>query len=490
MTQKQHASSDVIWTASDAANITSGKLIGDSAATQWSATGIAIDSREVVAGDIFFALQTGATDGHDYVADAFKNGAVCAVVSKHNDEIGSHGSILLVDDTLRALQDLGQGARYRCAAKVIGVTGSVGKTGTKELLAAGLGVQGQTHAAIRSFNNYIGVPLTLASMHAGTDYGVFEIGMNHAGEITPLAKQVKPDIAIITTVAPVHSEHFEDGVTGIAKAKSEIFSGMNQGGHAVVNADIDTFAIVKAQAQLDGVSLITFGRADNADSRLIDCLIAANGSRVRANILGEEITYSLQWSGEHIAMNSIAVLTAIKLAGADIHKAAKALGQLQPPEGRGHREEIDSGEKDNPITLIDESYNASPTSMKAAFKVLALVDPGRGGRRIAVLGDMLELGKDSAKKHADLALPLRANDIDLVYTCGSLMKNLHENLPNDNRGAHCDTSDELSEIVTDVLVPGDVVMVKGSLGSKMKVVVEAMRALPKKKQAKKEKHVI
>ena len=191
-------------------------------------------------------------------------------------------------------------------------------------------------------------------------------------------------------------------------------------------------------------------------------------------------------------MNSIAVLTAVKLAGGDIHKAAKAMGTLEAPSGRGAREYLDIGEEKNPVTLINESYNASPTSMKAAFKVLALIDPGRGGRRIAVLGDMLEMGKDSPAKHADLALPLRAANIDLVYTCGTLMKNLHKNLPNDNKGAHCDTSEQLSEIVTDVLVPGDVVMVKGSLGSKMNVVVEALRLLPKKKrkQKQKEKHVI
>lgn len=489
MIQKNGASSDAIWTAVEAEAVTSGKLTqGD-----WIAYGVSIDSRSVKKGDLFVALK-GDADGHDYVISALKNGAVAAVVSEMPAGCNDSMPLLMVSDTLEALESLGQGARYRSSAKIVAVTGSVGKTGTKELLAAGFGCQGQTHAAKKSFNNHIGVPLTLATMHEGADYGVFEVGMNHAGEIEKLSAQVKPDIAIITTVAPVHLEHFEDGIEGIAKAKAEIFIGMTSGSSAVINCDIDTFAILKAQALVDGVDVITFGKKKDADSVLLECLVAANGTRVRASILGTEIRYMLNWSGEHIAMNSIAALTAVKLAGGNIEKAAQAMESLSAPSGRGHRESINLGEVNNPVTLIDESYNASPTSMQAAFKVLALIDPGRGGRRIAVLGDMLELGKGSEKKHADLSLPIRAANIDLVYTCGSLMKHLHKSLPNDNRGAHADTSKELSEIVTDVLVPGDVVMVKGSLGSKMNVVVEALRSLPEKKtvkaQKKKGRHVI
>ncbi len=492
MTQTQDvalAPSDVIWTAKEAAMMTNGQL-NDSSNAEWMAWGISIDSRTVQKGDIFVALK-GDMNGHDYVRDALEKGAVSAIVSESPKGCASDAPLLMVHDTLVALQDLGQGARYRTAAKIIAVTGSVGKTGTKEMLAAALTPQGNTHAAQKSFNNHIGVPLTLATMHAGSDYGIFEIGMNHAGEITPLSEQVKPDIAIITTVAPVHLEHFEDGIQGIAKAKAEIFAGMGVGSHAVVNHDIETFPILKAQADLDNITLVTFGKSNTSDSILLECLVAANGTRVKASIMGEEISYLLQWSGEHIAMNSIGVLTAIKLAGADIKKAATAMSGLEAPAGRGRREYIDLVETANPVTLIDDSYNASPTSMKAAFKVLALIDPGRGGRRIAVLGDMLELGGDAPKKHADMALPIRTANIDLVYTCGSLMKNLHKALPNDNKGAHCENSTELSEIVTDVLVPGDVVMVKGSLGSKMNVVVEALRALPNKVKTKqKEQNVI
>ncbi len=481
MIQKKRASSDVIWTAIDAVKITEGHMISQDKC-DWNAFGISIDSRTVEAGDLFIALK-GEENGHDYVMEALQKGAVAALVSEMPKGVGRDMPLLMVKDTFEALEALGQGARYRSSAKIIAVTGSVGKTGTKELLSAGLGCQGQTHAAQKSFNNHIGVPLTLASMHAGCDYGVFEIGMNHPGEITPLSVQVKPDISIITTVAPVHLEHFEDGIEGIANAKAEIFTGMSSGSYAVVNHEIDTFAILKSQADLDNIEVITFGR-DGSDSVLLECLVASNGTRVKASILGEEISYMLHWSGAHIAMNSVAVLTAIKLAGGDIHKASHSMGQLEAPAGRGAQEYIDLDGSDNPVTLIDESYNASPISMHAAFKVLALIDPGRGGRRIAVLGNMLELGQTSPQKHSDLALPLRAANIDLVYTCGSLMKNLHTALPNDNKGAHCETSHELSEIVTDVLVPGDVVMVKGSFGSKMNVVVEALRALPPKMKTK------
>ncbi len=317
-------------------------------------------------------------------------------------------------------------------------------------------------------------------MHAGTDFGVFEMGMNHANEITPLSKMVKPDIAIITTIAPVHIESFDNGLDGIIDAKAEIFDGVVDGGVVLLNRDIDSFNILKEKAENKNLKVYSFGEHEDADARIINCLEAANGSRVNAEIMGEEVQYSLQIAGRHIACNALAVFLAVKLAGADIKQAAQAMAKQEPIIGRGKREVIETGVKDNPITLIDESYNASPTAMNAAFKVLALVDPGRGGRRIAVLGDMLELGKDSGKMHADLALPLKAANVDLVYTCGKHMKKLYENLPANQRGVHKENSKELAQIVPDVLIPGDVVMVKGSLGSKMGLVVEALRALPEK----------
>ena len=471
--------SNVIWTAKEAVAATQGEGKGS-----WSATGISIDTRTLQEGDLFVALKGENGDGHAFVKSAIEKGAVAAVVSKEIEGI-SQDKLLIVPDTLKAMEALGKASRERSGAKVIGITGSVGKTGTKEMLATAFGVQGQTHASIKSYNNHWGVPLSLASMHAGTDYGIFEMGMNHPGEISPLTKMVKPDIAIITTIAPVHIEHFDNGIDGIVSAKAEIFEGVATGGVAILNRDSEHFDALKEKAESKKLQVYSFGEHEKADARMLDCLEAANGTRTKAIIDGEEVHYNLQIAGRHIACNALAVLLAVKLTGGDIQKAAGAIARQEPIIGRGKRELIEIYEKENPITLIDESYNASPLAMSAAFKVLALIDPGRGGRRIAVLGDMLELGPDSGKMHADLALPLKAANVDLVYTCGKHMKKLYEQLPANQRGEHKETSKELAQIVPEVLIPGDVVMVKGSLGSKMGLVVEAMRALPDKLKNKK-----
>lgn len=446
------------------------------------ATGVSIDSRTVQPGDLFVAVKGESFDGHDFVGNALEKGAVAAIVSKPVTG-ADENSMIVVADTVKALQDLANVARARSAVRVIGVTGSVGKTGTKDMLGQVFSAIGQTHRSEGNLNNHLGVPLSLSRMHAGCDYGVFEMGMNHAGEITPLSRMVRPHIAIITTIAPAHVENFADGVDGIAKAKAEIFAGMDEHGVALLNRDNPQFERLTSEARQQGIKKIfSFGEDAAADARLVDCLVASNGTRVRADILGEEISFTLKDAGKHIALNALAVLLAAKLLGGDLAKAVSALEAIEPPAGRGRREYLNIGDPDNPVTLIDESYNASPVAMQAAFKVLALIDPGRGGRRIAVLGDMLELGKEGPRLHAELALPLKAANVDLVYTCGTLMKNLHDRIPNDNRGAHADTSVELAQIVPDVLVPGDVVMVKGSYGSKMDVVVEALRALPSRRR--------
>jgi UDP-N-acetylmuramoyl-tripeptide--D-alanyl-D-alanine ligase len=471
--------SNIIWTAKEAIAATHGKCGGD-----WNATGVSIDSRTLQEGDLFVALVGENGDGHAYVKQAIDNGAVAAVVAEPVAGVDAD-KLLIVSDTLKAMEDLGKASRKRTGAKVVGVTGSVGKTGTKEMLATAFKVQGQTHASVKSYNNHWGVPLSLSSMHAGTDYGVFEMGMNHPGEITPLTNIVQPDIAIITTIAPVHIEHFENGIDGIVEAKAEIFAGVKAGGVAILNRDSEHFEALREKAEAKNLKVYSFGEHKDSDACMINCLEAANGTRTKASIAGEEVNYSLQIAGKHIACNALAVLLAVKLAGADIQKAVQAIAQQEPIIGRGKRELIEIYEKDNPITLIDESYNASPLAMSAAFKVLALIDPGRGGRRIAVLGDMLELGPDSGKMHADLALPLKAANVDLVYTCGKHMKKLYEQLPANQRGEHKETSKELAQIVPDVLIPGDVVMVKGSLGSKMGLVVEALRTLPDKLKTKK-----
>lgn len=473
----KQAPSNTLWTSSEATKAVNGRASGE-----WFATGVSIDTRTLEQGDLFVALQGDNSDGHAHVKAALDKGAAAAIVSKTIEGV-DEGKLLIVEDTFKALQDLGKAARNRSAARIVGITGSVGKTGTKEMLGRAFSQFGNTSWSAKSYNNHWGVPLSLARMHAGSDFGIFEMGMNNPDEITPLTQAVRPNIAIITTVAPVHVGNFKDGIAGIAKAKAEIFSGLEKGGVAILNKDNKHFAMLSQEAKNHGVEkILTFGEAEDADARLIDCLVASNGVRVHANILGEEITYVLKDAGWHIAINSLSVLLAVKLSGQDITKAAKALEQIEPPAGRGKREFLDIGDASNPVTLIDESYNASPVAMQAAFKVLALIDPGRNGRRIAILGDMLELGADGAKIHAELALPLKAANIDLVYTCGALMKNLHNALPNDNRKFHAENSLELGQIVPDVLVPGDVVMVKGSLGSKMNVVVEALRALPAKKK--------
>lgn len=474
-------SSNIIWTAKEAAAATKGEIVSD-----WSATGVSIDSRSVEAGDLFIAITGDNTDGHKYVADAIKKGAAAAIVSKPIEGV-DQSKLLIVPDTFKAMEQLGVASRARTGATIIGVTGSVGKTSTKEFLAAAFGALGQTHASVKSYNNHWGVPYSLSTMHAGSDYAIFEMGMNHSGEITPLSQFVQPDISIITTVQSVHAGNFENGEEGIAAAKAEIFNGMKEGSHAVLNADNRWFDYLSAAAAAKGVKVHGFGETDKAEAKLIECLEASNGSRVKASILGEEIIYNLQIVGRHHVMNSLAVLLAVKLSGGDIQKAAKALNGLEALAGRGKQEKINIGDPSNPVTLIDESYNASPASMKAAFKVLALIDPGRGGRRIAVLGDMYELGNDSARLHKELALPLEAAGVQLVYTSGPLMKNLYDNLPQDRRGAHMDNTADLAQIVPDVLVPGDVVMVKGSRGGgdkpRMQLVVEALRAMPEKLKA-------
>lgn len=475
------APSGTIWTAADAAVATGGKNTAD-----WTATGISIDTRTLKPGDLFVALQGKNGDGHKFVEQALAKGAAAAMISRVPDDVKSDAPLLVVDDTLRGLEALGRAARARTGAKIIGVTGSVGKTGTKEMLAAAFGALGQAHASKASHNNHWGVPLSLAGMHAGTDFGVFEMGMNHSEEITPLSKMTRPDIAIITTVAPVHIKNF-DSEEQIADAKAEIFDGMAPGGVAILNRDNEWFGHLKKKAAARGLKIVSFGE-QNADACLKKCLEAANGTRIKADVMGEEISFTLLIPGRHIALNALAVLLAVKISGGDLRKAAAALEKIQPVIGRGRREYVDIGDPKNPVTLIDESYNASPVAMKAAFKVLALIDPGRGGRRIAVLGDMYELGKDEARLHRELSLPLQAAGVSLVYTCGPLMKNLYDALPEQKRGAHENDSVELAKIVPDVLVPGDVVMVKGSRGGgekpRMQVIVEAVRTLPGKLQNK------
>ena len=436
-------------------------------------SGLSIDSRTIAPGEAYFAIKGDVHDGHDFVAAALKAGAALAVVgAAQRDKFASDAPLLVVDDVLAGLVALAYAARARLHAQVIAITGSVGKTSTKEALRRVLDAQGPTHASTASFNNHWGVPLSLARCPASVRFAIFEIGMNHAGEIETLVKMVRPQVAVITTVEPVHLEFFA-GIEAIADAKAEIFNGLEPGGAVVLNRDNSQFSRLQKHAEKLGISrIVSFGADKESDARLLEVSLHADRSAVHANILGHDVTYKLGMPGRHMAMNSLAVLAAASLAGAELALAALSLSQIEPAAGRGARRalEVASGE----ATLIDESYNANPASMAAALNVLGAAAIGPQGRRIAVLGDMLELGPTSALLHRGLVDAVKANHIDLVYCCGPLMRNLWDALSTGKRGGYADSADTLESQLVGAIRAGDAIMVKGSLGSKMKTIVNAL----------------
>jgi UDP-N-acetylmuramoyl-tripeptide--D-alanyl-D-alanine ligase len=436
-------------------------------------TGLSIDSRSIKPGEAYFAIKGDVHDGHDFVDAALKAGAALAVVeSAQRAKFANDARLLVVDDVLDGLRDLARAARARLEGRVIAVTGSVGKTSTKEALRHVLSAQGVTHASVASFNNHWGVPLSLARCPADARFAIAEIGMNHAGEIEPLVKMVRPHIAIITTVEPVHLEFFS-GIEAIADAKAEIFAGVEPGGAVVLNRDNAQFPRLMQRAKASGIAhIVSFGSDAKADARLIDLSLHATCSAVHANILGSDVTYKLGMPGRHMAMNSLAVLAAASLAGADLALAALSLSSLVPAAGRGVRRVLDLGNGE--ATLIDESYNANPASMAAALNVLGQADVRTRGRRIAILGDMLELGGAGPDLHRSLVDAVKANNIDLVYCCGALMRNLWDSLSPGKRGGYAKNSAGLEAEVIAAIRPGDAIMVKGSLGSKMKTIVNAL----------------
>jgi UDP-N-acetylmuramoyl-tripeptide--D-alanyl-D-alanine ligase len=435
-------------------------------------TGISIDSRTVKAGEAFFAIKGDTHDGHDFVSAALKQGASLAVVACARREDYGDAPLIMVEDVLGALRDLAGAARARASAKIVAVTGSVGKTSTKEALALALSASGQTHASAASFNNHWGVPLSLARMTESAHYGVFEIGMNHAGEITPLSGMVRPHVAVITTVEPVHLEFFAS-VEAIADAKAEIFLGVEPGGAAVVNRDNPQFARLKRHAEEAGVArIVSFGEHARADARLLKCALHPECSAVEARILGEPVTYKVGAPGRHLVMNSLAVLATASLVGADLARAALALARQAPAAGRGTR--ITLALADGPALIIDESYNANPTSMRAALALLGQARLGPGGRRIAVVGDMLELGPTAPELHRGLADAIAQHGIDLVFCAGPLMAALWQALPSTRRGGYATTAAELEPQVVAAVRSGDAVMVKASAGSRLGPIVKAL----------------
>jgi UDP-N-acetylmuramoyl-tripeptide--D-alanyl-D-alanine ligase len=464
-----------LWTAKDAAAATGGASKGS-----WTASGVSIDSRSVAKGDLFVALQGPNFDGHDYVVQALEKGAAAALVHRAiKDSDSYHDRLIVVKDTFLALQDLAKAARARTGARIIAVTGSVGKTGTKEALKLGLSVQGKTHASEGNLNNHWGVPLSLARMPAEAKFGVFELGMNHAGEIAPLSKLVRPHAAVITAVEAVHLEFFSS-VAEIADEKAAIMAGLEPGGAVILPRDNPHYVRLSAAAKTYGCqNVLAFGTGGDAFARLVAWSLTPDGTQVAAEFDGRRIMYDMIVSGRHWALNSVAALAAVHAVGADYHLAAGALAKLAAPVGRGARTRVtvDGGS----IMVIDESYNASPAAVRVLADTLAQmhqpVGGTRGGRLIMVLGDMLELGSAAPALHADLAESLKLADIHLVFTAGTLTKHLQDALPPEMRGGHAPDSKALVPLVLDAVRAGDVVAIKGSHSSHMDVVVDALRAL-------------
>jgi len=458
----------VLWTSHEAQAATQGKATGPA----WDAMGVSIDSRSVAQGDLFVALAGPSHDGHDYVAKALEAGAAAALVHKIPEGLSADAPLLLVEDTLKGLEALGAAARARSKARIVGVTGSVGKTSSKEMLKLLFDAAGSTHASVGSFNNHWGVPLSLSRLPRDAEYAVFELGMNHPGEITPLTRLVRPHVAIITTVEAVHMEFFAS-TAEIAEAKAEIFQGVEPEGAVVLPRDNPHFHLLRQRAKEAGVTRIdSFGSHIEATVRLLDCAVDPDATLVLALFGDKPLSYRVGVSGRQWAVNSLAVLQAAALCGVPLDAAAKTLAAMSAPKGRGQRRRLAWAE--GAIEVIDESYNASPVSMRAALATLAAAKPVKGARRVAVLGDMLELGETSPALHAGLAEAAVERGIDLVFTAGPLMRNLHDALPPALRGGHAADSQESAAQVAAALRAGDVVVIKGSAGSRMGRVVQAL----------------
>jgi len=475
-----------LWTSPEADAAT-----GGTSTQQWEANGVSIDTRSLQPGDLFVALAD-QRDGHEFVAAALAKGAAAALVTHRPADVAQDAPLLIVDNTLEALEALAVVARSRISGQVIAVTGSVGKTGTKDMLRTALEEQGRVHAAEKSYNNHWGVPLTLARMPADTEYAVIEIGMNHPGEITPLSRLARPDVAIVTTVAAVHMAAFAS-VREIAKAKAEIFAGLEPGGVAILNRDIPTYPILDRAAKRVGARRIRFGYAGRPEFALKLVRLAGASTTVTARHEGRKLAFKIGSPGAHLAMNALAVLAAIDAVGADMARAAMSLAHWTPPEGRGTQADILLGDPpgmDGAIRLIDDSYNANPSSMEAALEVLAASDVTDGvgrigrGRRIAILGDMLELGATERAAHKGLASLPALDSIDQVHVVGPLMAAMHRALERSRQGMAVGTADEIAAQIPRLLDAGDVVMVKGSNGIGLSGVVDAIKKLGQSRPSK------
>ncbi len=453
-----------LWTSEEIAEATGGKAVGK----PFTASGVSIDTRALERGDLFVALG-GVRDGHEFVEQAMAKGAVGALASRQ-----VFGSAVMVDDVLPALERLGVEARDRAASARRGaVTGSVGKTSVTQAIMAGLRLAGRAHSSVKSYNNHIGVPLTLARMPRDTERAVFEIGMNHEGEIRPLTAMVRPQVVVVTTVGPVHVENFPEGEIGVAKAKAEIFEGMMPGGIAVLNADDRWFGLLKVEAEKAGAEVRTFGRAEGCDARLIDFQGADGHAVVQARFRGKGLDFPILQTGFHWGLNSMAVLLMLEALEVNLSDSLAALGNFEPLEGRGAEKTVHLAGGD--FTLIDESYNANPVSMASAIATLGARTTV--GRKLVALTDMLELGPESPGYHVALAQSLGEARVDLAFCAGPLMKSLWDALPPTRRGGYAEVAADLAALVARAVEPGDVVMVKGSNGSKAGLIARALAGL-------------
>jgi UDP-N-acetylmuramoyl-tripeptide--D-alanyl-D-alanine ligase len=454
-----------LWTSDEIVAATGGK-----ANAQFECDGVAFDSREIGPGDLFFAMKGEASDGHLYLDGCFERGAAGAVVSE--DTAHPH---IRVTDTAKALDDLAKASRARVDAKIVGVTGSAGKTGTKEALYAALdrSSRGYAHRSVKSYNNHVGVPLSLSRMPRDTKFGIFEMGMNHPGELSALTQLVRPDVAIVTTIAPAHIGFFKDE-TEIAAAKAEIFEGLSAEGTAILPADSAYYGQLRAVAERYTQNIVSFGFSENADVRVIDYVLAADGgSLVTAKLSGATLCYTLSQPGKHWIANSLAVLAAVQAVGGDLASAGLALAELGGMAGRGARHTIavDGGS----ALLIDESYNANPASMAATIGELPNTD---ATRRIVVLGAMKELGDQSDRYHLELAAPMNAAKVDFAILVGEEMYNLAEKLTQGLEGpakfAHCASSQEALALLENNIRSGDVILVKGSNSMGLSKIISAL----------------
>ena len=456
-----------LWTSAEVARALAPAAI----AAPFEANGVTFDSRAVVKDDLFFALSGETTDGHGFVGEAMKRGAAAAVVSCDVEAAG--GTLIRVPDTMKALASLGRAGRRRSSARIASVTGSVGKTSTKDALRAMLAAQAPTSASVASFNNHVGVPISLARLPREARYGVFEIGMNHP-EIEPLARQVEAHVGVITNVGPVHIGYM-GSEEAIADEKGCLFAGMAEGAVAVLNRDSHHYDRLAGHARCFGVSrVVGFGRSETAEARLLSCSLQDTGSDVVALIHGRRIEYRLGAAGEHWVLNSIAALAVVEALGANVVEAAATLNGIGASPGRGARRMLKFGA--GAVELLDESYNANPVSMRAMLALLARTEPARGGRRLLAMGDMRELGEGADAYHAGLADAVAASGAAQVFLCGPHMQALWPLLAPAQRGVHRPDSASLAGDVAAALRAGDVIAVKGSLGSKMKNVVDAIVA--------------